>query len=280
MKQQSVLDRYLYFGRKKIAVTLRGLTASAVKGRFAGPRVLMNSFPKAGTNMLERALERFPLLRNAGKRTLRGWEGIDSSTAQHIRGIKRGQFWSAHLPSHPEVLSIVKEEGIKVLFMIRDPRDIAVSFVKYVTSIDLTHRAHEYFISLHDDDERLMAIIKGVDNVVSPLSEALSKFEGWLEKDRALVVRFEDLVGEKGGGAQDTQRSCVAAIADHLDIAMTNESLDHICENIYSTKTLTFRKGRRGGWREMFKPRHVAAFKERAGDVLVKYGYDNDDDWN
>ncbi len=280
MKQQNLLDRYLYFGRKKIAVTLRGMSVSAIKGRFVGPRVLMNSFPKAGTNMLERTLERFPLLRNVGKRTLRGWDEIDSLTSHRIRNIKKGQFWNAHLPSHPEVLSLVKEQGVKVLFMIRDPRDIAVSYVKYVTSIDLTHHAHNYFSSLPDDDARLMAIIQGVDGIVSPLSDALLRFEEWFEEECSLVVRFEELIGERGGGTREMQRTCVMSIAEHLEIALTEKELDYICENIYSTKTLTFRRGESGGWRELFKPEHIKAFKETAGESLTKYGYGNDFDWN
>lgn len=273
MKQQSMLDRYLYFGRKKIAATLHGLTASAIRGRFAGPRVLMNSIPKAGTNMLERTLDRFRLLRNTGMRTLRGWSKVDRSTLSLLRGIKKGQFRSAHLPAHEVVLSIVNQEDLKVLFMVRDPRDIAVSYIRYVTSIDLTHKAHAYFNSLPDDDARLMAAILGIDGIVSPLAEVLARFEGWLDDRNTLVIRFEDLVGERGGGSREAQRSCVKKIAGHLDIGLKEKELEHICNNIYSSKTLTFRKGEKGGWKKAFKQDHITMLKENAGNLLARYGY-------
>lgn len=40
-----------------------------------------------------------------------------------------------------------------------------------------------------------------------------------------------------------------------------------------------YRKGVSGDWANHFKAEHVAAFKERYGELLVKLGYEDDDDW-
>jgi hypothetical protein len=271
--------RYLFFARKKIKTIAFGLRPSAVIGRFVGPKVLINSIPKAGTNMLERVLDHFPLLRNSGQRTLRGWKALDNNTRNRIIGIKRGQFFTAHLPAHEEILAPIKSEGIRVLLMIRDPRDIVVSYCKYVTSIDLTHKAHGYFSSLKDDDSRLMAMINGVDHIVSPISEALSRFEGWLDQDNVLVIRFEDLIGREGGGDDVNQRRIVESIGKHLLMELTDKQIQRICENIYSKKTLTFRTGKIGNWRNCLKSHHIDAFKENVGEMLVRYGYETNNDW-
>lgn len=239
----------------------------------------MNSIPKAGTNLLETCLNRFPLLRNAGYSTLRGWQFIDDVTLKKIRNIKRGQFFSAHLPAHAPLLSLMKNEDIKVLLMIRDPRDIVVSHFKYVTSIDTTHRTHKYFASLPDDDSRLMATICGVEGLVSPIDEVLSKFEEWLDRENVLVVRFEDLIGSQGGGNNSKQLQVVNSIARHLGIKLDDKHTQEISENVYSTKTMTFRSGKIGNWRKFFKDKHINVFKERAGELLVKYGYEKNKEW-
>lgn len=41
-----------------------------------------------------------------------------------------------------------------------------------------------------------------------------------------------------------------------------------------------YRKGVAGDWANHFTPEHVAHFKERYADLLVKMGYETDDDWS
>jgi hypothetical protein len=41
-----------------------------------------------------------------------------------------------------------------------------------------------------------------------------------------------------------------------------------------------YRKGVAGDWRNHFQSRHVAFFKERYGDLLLKLGYERDADWD
>jgi hypothetical protein len=41
----------------------------------------------------------------------------------------------------------------------------------------------------------------------------------------------------------------------------------------------TFRRGQPGEWREHFTEANKSAFKETAGDLLVRLGYEVDDQW-
>ncbi|MBI5885683.1 MAG: sulfotransferase domain-containing protein [Deltaproteobacteria bacterium] len=233
----------------------------------------MNSIPKSGTNLLENALLNLPSLRGGLLRTLMTLPGIsDEVIAARIRGIKKGQFIVAHLTANPGLLSLVHDEGIRSLLMVRDPRDIAVSHFKYLTGMDLTHRFHGYFASLPNDDARLMASIDGVVG-------ALRDYADWLDDPGTLVVRFEDLIGPAGGGSQDRQLKAVGDIASHLGIVISEKEIQEISLRIFSTKTPTFRSGRIGGWKKTFKPEHVKAFKDIAGDLILRYGYENDVNW-
>ncbi|SCZ67295.1 sulfotransferase domain-containing protein [Thiohalomonas denitrificans] len=269
---KGTFDRTRALISKHISTQLRNFRPTAIKGRFVGPKVLVNSIPKAGTNLLEQALGQFPLLHRSGFRTLRGWETVSSYTLEKLRRLERGGVKLGHLPAHQELMAAIDENDIRTLLMVRDPRDMLVSYVKYVTKIDLTHPAHPYFVKLPDDHARLLAAINGVEGVVSPASETLRRFSGWLNSD-AMVVRFEDIIGSKGGGSDERQFEVVNQIADFIGIEISNDNARKICGAVYSPTAITFRKPQINGWREVFKDEHIAALESKAGDLLKRFGY-------
>lgn len=273
MKSQGRFRRLYILGAKKTRIGLLGLRPAAFKGRYCGPRVLMNSLPKSGTNLLESALLNLPYLRGGLRRTLVGSHDIsDAVIAARIRCIKKGQFIAAHLPFNQDLLSLIKDEGIGSLLMVRDPRDTAVSHFKYLSEIDLTHNFHGYFAQLPTDDARLLASIEAVVG-------AFKSYAGWLDDPNTLIVRFEDLIGSAGGGNQDRQLKAIRDIANHLGIVMSDEKIHEMLCRIFSTKTPTFRSGKIGGWKKSFKPEHVKVFKDIGGEMIIRYGYEKDLNW-
>lgn len=277
--QNTNWDRTKRHVLKKAAVTLHGLRPSGLRGRFVGPRVLLNSVPKAGTHLVENALEQLPFLRNAGKRTLDAWDHATPRVIDAILSIRKGEFVNAHLPAHPEVLDGVRRAGVRTIMVVRDPRDIVVSRYRYVVSIDRTHKEGAYLRSLKDNDERLMASIAGVPDIISPIDEILTKFEPWLSSELTYVCKFEDLIGAKGGGDVDTQVKALEGIASFLGIELEHDQIRRIASKVFSTKSSTFNKGKIGGWRDHFSPEHILLFKELAGEHLIRYGYESGRDW-
>lgn len=272
---QTRLDRMRYFARKKLTATLQGLRPDAITGRITGPKVLINSIPKAGTHLMESTLDYFPLLRNTALPTLRGWNQVPERTMRALRRLKPGQYRTAHLPAHSKILEAVDKYNIRVIFVVRDPRDIVLSNYKYATYIDLTHPTHGYLAGLPDDATRLHKIITGEPGLLTPINDILDRFEGWLNCSQATVVRFEDLVGSNGGGSDERQRESIERVADHIGIDLTSVALARIIANVYQSGSLTFRSGQIGKWKTAFSDVHVTAFKETAGHRPVQYGYDD-----
>jgi sulfotransferase 6B1 len=265
-------SRYKSLVNKHFRARLKDFRPTSLAGRFVGPKVLMNSIPKAGTNLIEQALSHFPLLHRSGFRTLGGWNEISPATLAKISSLERGGVALGHLPAHPELLTAIKKAGVRPLLMVRDPRDQIVSYVKYVTSIDKTHPAHSYFASLKNDKSRYLAAINGVDGIKSPVNETLQKYSGWLDFD-AMVVRFEDIIGSLGGGNDEKQFKVICEIGDFIGISLSSNTAQSICKKIFAPTAITFRSPQVNGWREHLNDEHLDVLESKCSGLLKRYGY-------
>jgi hypothetical protein len=174
---------------------------------------------------------------------------------------------------------------LRVLFIYRDPRDICVSYMHWVTYIDKQNAQRPYFAALPDDDARLMATITGMaEEAKKPgvwwddIDTEMRKRLAWRSRPRCCTVSFEELVGAKGAGDDETQRVTLRKIAKHLDVGLTDRDMQHITDHLFS-KTTTFRRGKIGDWPNHFKPAHKQAFKTIAGSLLIELGYEKDLTW-
>ena len=246
-----------------------------------GPRVLANSIPKAGTNLLSRLIRMMP-------NTIDRWTyHIDETLPgieRQLRASRQGQVITAHFPWSTDIASITRELDFRVLLMVRDPRDIAISNVNYVTRMDFSHPLHPALAALPNDDARLLAMIEPSKEIMAELPEVwkndgLATFLPWLVEPNCLIVRFEDLVGEKGGGSDVRQIETIREIAEHIGASLEESQLKSMAEGLFGSGSRTFHKGQIGNWREHFSLEAKAAFKRRSGKALKEFGYESDLDW-
>jgi len=57
------------------------------------------------------------------------------------------------------------------------------------------------------------------------------------------------------------------------------QALSILVEAIQPGRSHTFRSGKTGGWREHFTDEHKTLFKDVAGDLVVRLGYEKTNDW-
>jgi hypothetical protein len=57
------------------------------------------------------------------------------------------------------------------------------------------------------------------------------------------------------------------------------EAISILKQSINPKRSGTFRKGQPGAWKESFTPENAKNFKRIAGDLLVRLGYEQDDNW-
>ena len=274
----------------------RSLRHMAAQNRFPDilitqmPILFGNSFPKSGTHLLTQILAGFtsfgavvesglpPVL------TFEGESGRPRSLGSILADLARlqpGDISYGHLHALPEVVEALCRGGVAPYFIYRDPRDVVVSHIFYVTDINNRHVHHDYYVNeLKSFGQRLDVSILGRPELDAPFPDIRARFEPylpWLDRSEVLALRYEDLL-------QDVQAQ-LGSIFDH---AMSRgfiyrgaraAAIQSLSQRIKPAKSPTFRSGQAGSWREHFTPRHKLLFKEIAGDLLIRLGYEQNQNW-
>jgi len=284
--KHAFLMKKRYYGKKIQYFLMRHaipLSPRDFRAFSTGPKVLALSIPKAGTNLLHRMLVLLPYMAPQ-------WSyAIDETLPgifEQLHKTRNGQVVGGHLPWSQPLTDVLKSEGFRIIFVVRDLRDVAVSGMYYITNKAQDQRLHRYFSSLKSNEERLMAYIRGVPEDYYPGGVRPKAWENhtermlpWLDEPDCLTVRFEDLIGSVGGGSDQRQLATVKAIVEHLGIELPEETIKEVAAKTFYTKARTFRKGQIGDWRNHFTEEHKRAFKEVYEDALVRLGYEKDNDW-
>jgi hypothetical protein len=247
------------------------------------PKVLSISVPKSGTNLLSRVLALMPGLRHA-QVNLQRPKDVNHLRACLERGY-RGSFIKGHVHFTEAFAQVVEELDYKRILIVRDPRDVTVSLMYWATYKYKEHRLRPYLQSFPSDAARLQAIIEGAPAAVlgdeRPLQN-VGKFVGiflpWIEHDTYLI-KFEELVGPQGGGSRESQEAVLLGLSKYLSITLTEEDLQRIITEAFSSRSHTFRKGQIGDWKNHYTEEHKQAFKRIAGDLLIEMGYEQDEAW-
>lgn len=257
-----------------------GLSPSRLRLRLFGngPRVICTSIPKAGTNLAIRLLCLHPQLYRRLHRTVDDASFVPATLDQLMSRLRPGQTIASHMRFSNELAEVLSSGGYKHIYVTRDPRDLAISIVHYVMR-EKSHYLHSAFASLANFDDRLkLAICGSKDAGLQPIGERYDASAGWLDSG-AVVVRFEDLVGKRGGGCDQSQRESVLRVFKHLQVDASDTIVDSTCEQLFSSQTRTFRKGTLRQWEGDYSAESVILFKENCGEQLVRYGYETDLNW-
>jgi hypothetical protein len=252
------------------------------------PILLGISFPKSGTHLLDQILLGFSKIAPYSKRLhsfyaeYEGETGIKHPPEQAIAwldSLRPCDIASAHLFARPEAMSRVTSPAFVPYFIFRDPRDVAVSHVFYVTDMEERHVHHQYYASLPDFNARLDVSILGRPdaNIEFPnIADRFAPYFKWLDCVEVLNIHFEDLINDRA--------AALSRIMDHLLARVPLQAsrewiLDSLESSINPKRSPTFRSGKTGEWKKHFTEEHKKLFKDVAGDLLIRLGYEKNYDW-
>lgn len=212
--------------------------------------------------------------------------------------MRRSLFHGHYLPKHIG-------NNNKIIFLVRDGRDVLISFYHHQLIWNDKNKSEPHNVNYHrgavdfDDFENvkknILSYMKySYENQPSKLRRFV--FPGswhdynktWLLKkekaDNIYIVRYEDLL-------ENTYETLKNLLVTFFDISEINE--EHLkaviqkfsFENQTKRKkgeenTKSFlRKGIRGDWKNFFDEKEKEAFKKYSNDLLIKLGYEKDNDW-
>lgn len=246
---------------------------------FGAKPVLANSIPKAGTNLLIQTLTMIDYYHRKIHKTF--YESNENELKSIVTKNNRNKILVGHLPYNEKLGEDLKNNSVIKILIVRDPRDIALSNVHYIQSIDKSHRLHKYFSkNLKSFNERLSASICGIPAIElngEPASMDVGwhirRYLGWCIDPECLVIRFEDLIGKNGGGTDERQHETLRKILEHLSINKSEGEIETIAKKIFNPGSRTFNRGVIGQWKLVYKNQHIRQFECVAGDCIDALGY-------
>lgn len=255
-------------------------------------RCFVNSMPKSGTNLLARFLTLCGMKRaghinrrnrfSIGKIPLLSFGypiGIDhlhniskGAVDRRFAQLQTGEFLTAHVGHSHCFLDLIEQHGVKPVLVIRDPRAVLNSFVHYVA----TTRSHPMSASFRplDTEARYLRALKGGwtgKAFLEPLVHRCRSLTPWMESPHVLLVRFEDLVGESGGGSKQAQTRVAEKLADHLSIP--SNRWQNAVQDLFGDSG-TFRSGQVNSWQKEIPQSMSADVDAELEPVLDLWGYE------
>jgi len=180
--------------------------------------------------------------------------------------------------------NIPRSDNHRTIFIMRDPRDIVISWyysVKY--SHALMGQIAEFRDRLNQLDlsEGMQFSIEYLD--AFGVFEALRSWRQSVSDPKVLVVKYEDLIGRSGKDSFDR-------IFNHCQINLADKDLENLTTE-YSFRSMSkrepghedrkshMRKGISGDWKNNFPEDLKIFFKEKTGNLLEIIDYESAEDW-
>lgn len=249
--------------------------------------LILNSVPKAGTYLLLETVKCFDQFTDtefhAYSDSLRrlGKDGRFDNE-RNIPAV----LWSAALRpgtmcvSHVEYDPIVEQyfssrPDLKTIFIIRDPRDLVVSWVDFVYSSSsypemAGWNAYERKMTeLHptSDEQRLLGSIEGL------LRSGISSYTAWIDSPSCLTVKFEDLYAALLGDDVTAGGGVLDRIADHLDLP--RRAVGEFQASLGKGLTSSGRQDKIGVYKRRMNAAHIERLKKSDFQkVVIDFGYE------
>lgn len=253
------------------------------------PSIFGNAMPKSGSHLFLQILHGiakvapFRYVDHKPLRTITAEGRIRSKKEilSDLKTLRSGAIGWGYLTSDADYVKFIENHPDLISFFVyRDPRDRLISSIFYAVDIHPGHAQHKYYKSI-SMEERIKTEILGRDvpglEHLPNIRDQYARYIEWLDCPSVLCLKFEDLILN--------QRETLVNILEHIEqgsfkIPMSREeSIAVIEQAIQPEKSPTFREGKSGKWREHFNEEHKEIFKTVAGDLLIKLGYENNNDW-
>ena len=242
-------------------------------------RLFITSYQKSGTHQI---MPMFGMIPDVVDRSWQDWIDVPDryrlnkeinkpgviETVNNFRAFKHSSNKAfGHVSYLPEYAKVLEETDTRVLFNIRDPRDVIVSeYENALRKIGVGDKMpmwnyydaeNEKFLYDHDDP---------ITELIIFAAARWPHWVGWLDHDFVLPVKYENLRLR----TLETTKEIVSWIQ-----GTGCESAEKLAEMARpGASNPTFRRGVPGEWKIKFEPHHVKLADELLGDIIKRMGYE------
>jgi len=287
----SLLFQQTYGVEADFLEQINDFTMNYDKSKWKIPHELfvIHSIPKCGTHFIERTVRLMTSHGIVHRYILKAKLEEACANNKVARSVQ---------PFDKRLLETLKKTNHLCLAMHRDPRDALISHIFYMRNYpknptgDNTKR--DFFTVGPEFDtlpfeKQLDALIMGnkhADSYIKFYKERI----GWALSGFALPVKFEDLLGAKGGGSDEVQHKIVKKIDRYLKTNLSPDALQYVLDNMYEeqgnrgnpeymVEGKAYKRSATGNWKVFLNPKQKKIIKKMIGKELIQLGYEKDYKW-
>ena len=246
-------------------------------------KVLVTTLPKSGTHYLNVVMQAYGFERHFCDvhDLTAGMADPDPERAKKaawglVEAIERmpdGHFMNEHVPHSSSLMFWLEKRHVKVVALLRNPYDFVVSLAHHLrrepspdAPADLSLHALQHWICSHIPEGHSDPMAK----------RYFTRIGGWAGDPRAFLLRFEDIIGPRGGGSFADQLATGLKLRDYLGVALDEAGVARALISSYNPDISMFRRGRIGGWRDEMAPNTATHLALLYGRFLDAWGYTPD----
>lgn len=205
---------------------------------------------------------------------------VDKSVFRHwLEVMSEGRYILGHIPQTPVLSEVLADLDYHHVFIIREPRSVVASSLPFI--LDTGKMPAKHFL---ENDFKQMSVEQRLDFIleggyapqagveIKSFAEVYRSMLAWRNEPNCLFIRFEDLVGEKGGGSLEQQIKVIKSMASHLGFPF-DENIAAKSKEIYNPSSRTFRTGKIDGWKSSLDGKLVERLVAYCEPLCKEAGY-------
>ncbi|MGM0875480.1 MAG: sulfotransferase domain-containing protein [Bacillota bacterium] len=239
-------------------------------------KFLINTVPKSGTHLMLQLVLGIPGVQFKG--------AVSHENIHVLRTMLPNEWAFSHLVYSNGMHQFLQKNGIKQIFIYRDFRDTVVSAAHFIANKSYNNPIHHFYDRYLDRrfEDLVSHLIEGIQHPSYSYPGIYHQFRPlfpWREAPGILALRYEDLVRN-----QESRYNACKKILDYLygntmNENMKNHVINLMMQNAKPEESATFRKGSIGDWKTGLNDKQKAALKKQVGHLLIKWGYEKDENW-
>ena len=251
--------------------------------------IIIVGYPKSGTTWLSR------LVAELVSCPLQGDWGFEDLNAPYKEGQNRTselQVFKSH-HTFQEIENASNLEVYKIIYIVRDPRDVVISGVHYFSFLpkllakknknlkinSVLRKTYNKLVSKKEKKRQMINTVLNGNKKINPWFESSWKehSSSFLNKD-ILIIKYEDLVDSPELESQKILNYLkIKKSKEHIKKSVINQSFqkrkikDSVKKDSHQKKLL--RKGTYGNWKESFTKDEITQFKNKLKDTNFNYAF-------